>query len=142
MPRRSITPIADQELDGMLEDFYELFTTLSKTDLKQFMKEFLTSEEQVMVSKRFALYKLLFQEMDPVDVQQALGMSKETVRVYSHMKFHRSDLFKSVIEKQISKTKTKQTLAKIGKALKPLENALNAKSDMRARSDLFFPDND
>jgi uncharacterized protein YerC len=137
MPRRSKARLSKEDLEALHEDLYSLFTSISKDNLMKFMREFLTTEEQVMISKRFMLYKLLFQEVDLFEIQQGLGISRETTRIYAQSKNHRSDFFKQVIFKSIKNTDREKIKQKISEAIKPLEYALNAKTNMKARAKLL-----
>lgn len=106
------------------------------------MQEFLTEEEQIMISKRFALYKLLYIGLDLFEIQQNLAISRETTRIYSQIKDGKTEFFKRIIQKSIKKTQNKTRMENITKVLKPLEYALDAKSNMKARSKLLSPDID
>lgn len=101
------------------------------------MDEFLTEEEKVMLSKRFAIYKMLYGNISLSEIQQMLGISHETTRIYNSLKDSKSQHFKKAFEKSIRRDKLNKLASKIEEKLKPLEYALNAKTNMKARSKLL-----
>lgn len=117
-----------------------IYSLTNKQEINGFLDEFLTKEEKVMLGKRLILYMLLYKGFTSSQIHDALSMSYETIRWYRHIYEMKPALFKQNIEKLIRREKAKELWSKIERALKPLSLALEAKSNMRARSKLLSGD--
>ena len=137
MPRKSRAILSDKELVDIKKQISSLLGNLDATDSEMFLEELLTEEEKIMLGKRISLYTLLYQGASVSDAQQTLGISYETARTYNIIKDHKSGFFKKAFSKEIEKRNIKKTVAKIEEKLKPLEYALNAKTNMKARAKLL-----
>lgn len=140
MPRRSIAKIPDRELAQWKNQLHELISSLNKNELSSFLDEFLTAEETVMLSKRLLLYSLLYNKLPGKDVQQTLGVSRETIRLYDHLKDEKGPGFKSiilsVIIKEKKKSESKDKLANF------VDLAIKSRSNSKARAKLYQGDLD
>ncbi len=135
MPRASRKPIKEslnQELD---QYFTSLITTLNKKEeIEQFFKDFLTTEEKTMLTKRLMLHLMLENGSKTSQIEAVLGMSRETIRVHGHIWSGGGVVYKKIISKIAGKEKTKRFWEKVDKVLKPLDLALRSKTDMKARA--------
>lgn len=117
-----------------------MLSSLGKEDLFGFLEEFLTEEELVMLSKRLQLYNLLYQNMPPKDVQQILGVSRETTRFYNYRKDEKSAEFKSAVLK--IKLASKKNPEETSKLANFMELAIKSRSNSKARAKLYQGDFD
>lgn len=141
MSRASKAELTKDELDNLFADFTGLLSSFSHPkSIQQFLEEFLTKEEKIMLSKRLALYEMLYRELPLRDIQQTLGMSDESVRVYNDKKYEKSDWFREKIGAFGKKKGRAKLFENIAKKLKPLEYALNSKTNMKARAKLLSGD--
>lgn len=138
MPRRSIAVLSQSEIRNLKINFSNFLSHLSPAQLQEFFEEFLTEEEQIMLSKRLMLYKMLYSSQDLVHIQQALGISRETTRLYNQIKNTKSKRFKNEISKlNNSKRDTKNE----GNALSDfLDTAIDSRSSAKARAKLYQGD--
>lgn len=140
MPRKSIATIPSQELKNWKSQLVDMLSSLGKEDLFGFLEEFLTEEELVMLSKRLQLYNLLYQNMPPKDVQQILGVSRETTRFYNYRKDEKSAEFKSAVLK--IKLASKKNPEETSKLANFMELAIKSRSNSKARAKLYQGDFD
>ena len=138
MPRVSKAILTDKDLAELSDQLHSLLAKLTSTqDVKDFMEEFLTKEEKIMLGKRLALYHGLYTQHDPSYLQQLLGVSNEMVRIYNQKRFLKSEKFKNKILHHFSKGKAMRTLQNLEKKLKPLELMLRSRNDMKARAKIM-----
>ena len=135
MSRVSKKPIS-KELENELEEQLSfIISSLSdKNQINTFLTEFLTVEEKKMLGKRLVLYMLLYREFSNSDINNFLSMSYETIRWYKEIYQNKSEVFKKTVNKLIDRAKRKEFWQKIDRALEPLDLALRAKTDMKARA--------
>ena len=129
----------------LIEDLEEQLTFIivsfkAKEDTGSFLNEFLTKEEKLMLGKRLALYMMLYKELTSKQIHDSLSMSYETIRWYKQVYEGKPDSFKKEIEKLINREKNKELWNKIEKILKPLDLAMRARNDMKARAKLASGD--
>jgi len=135
MPRISKKPV-DKNLNKELKDnFSYLISSLSTPlEIEQFFNDFLTSEENTMLSKRLMLHLMLENKYETSQIKAVLGISKETIRVHGYIWKNGGEKYKKTIQKIAKREKTKEFWKKIEKLLKPLELALESKTNMKARA--------
>ena len=97
MPRSSRASLSDETIQELENQFYEFLNSLSSTDRKKFFAEFLTNEEKMMMYKRLALYWCLLEGYSLAKIQQMIGVTHDTTRVYNKKKHTLSEEFKELI---------------------------------------------
>lgn len=141
MPRVSRSRLHDQRLKEIEDHFSYLISSLNNSnDIKDFFGEFFTKEEKVMLAKRLVLYMMLKKDYSPSIIQSALHISYETVRSHTNQMEKKDQKFHAVIEKLVAREKTKEFFQKINTLLKPIDLALRAKTNMKARAKLASGD--
>lgn len=135
MPRASKRTIKrDVDLE-LRENFSALISSLSyKNDIAKFFQDFLTPEENTMLTKRLMLHIMLENGYKTSDIKSFLNISKETVRVHKNIWSRGSSVYKKIIGKLAKKERTRLFLERLEKVFKPLELALKSKTDMKARA--------
>lgn len=123
----------------LMEDLEEQLSFIiisfkAKEETRAFLNEFLTKEEKMMLGKRLTLYMMLYKGMTSKQIHDSLSMSYETIRWYKQVYENKPDVFRKEIEKLISREKSKELWNKIERILKPIELAMNARNDMKARA--------
>lgn len=137
MTRVSRARLDQKRLEEIKEHFSFLISSLNNSiEIENFFNEFLTEEEKIMLTKRLVLYLMLKRNYSPPDIQTALHVSYETVRTYQKQLQYKNSLFQKTIERLVKREKAKAFFEKIDKILKPLDLALRAKTDMKARAEL------
>jgi len=143
MPRASKAILSNKELEDLFMDLSGVINSLpSKAKVAEFLDEFLTKEEKIMLSKRLTLLALLYSARPLPTIQQTLGMSNESMRKYNISARFKSEEFKNHIIKIGNKRKHKDFFAKLEKKLRPLDLAFKSRTDMRARAKLLSGDFD
>ncbi|MEK9176372.1 MAG: Trp family transcriptional regulator [Patescibacteria group bacterium] len=134
--------VIDKKLLDQLEDqFSFLIGSLKNRDeINDFMNEFLTKEEKIMLGKRLILYMMLYKGMTSKQIHNSLGMSLETIHWYKQIYDSKSQIFIKNIEKLIGRERSKEMWAEIERILEPVSLALDSKTNMKARSKLFTGD--
>lgn len=141
MTRISKYKLRQKDLEVLTDHFSYLISSLTdSTEIENFFTEFFTKEEKIMLAKRLVLFMMLKKDYPPSVIQSALHISYETVRTYSMQLSSKNDLFQKTIDKLIKREKSKEFWSKIEKLLKPLNLALRAKTDMKARAKLASGD--
>ncbi|OGH70667.1 MAG: hypothetical protein A2396_03835 [Candidatus Levybacteria bacterium RIFOXYB1_FULL_40_17] len=74
------------------------------------------------------------------NIETSLKVSRETVRVHKNIWQNAGSIYKEIISKISKKERTRQLFNKIESMLKPLDLAMRARSDMRARAKLVSGD--
>ncbi len=97
MPRSSRASLSDETIQELENQFYAFLNSLSSTDRKKFFAEFLTNEEKMMMYKRLALYWCLLEGYSLAKIQQMIGVTHDTTRVYNKRKNTLSEEFKNLI---------------------------------------------
>ncbi|MEK9178510.1 MAG: Trp family transcriptional regulator [Patescibacteria group bacterium] len=141
MPRVSKLKLNSEKLIEISQHFSFLVSSLTGgTEIENFLDQFLTKEEKVMLAKRLVLFTMLRRNYPPPVIQTALHVSYETVRSYQNSLDSKSSSFLKSIDKVINMQKSKDFFVKIEKLLKPLDLALRAKTNMKARAKLVSRD--
>ena len=99
MPRSSKAQLTEDSLQELSSQFFEFINTLSSDQRTSFFKEFLTEEEQLMMFKRLAMYWCLLEGYPLVKIQQLIGVTHDTTRLYNKKKYLLSDEFKNLVGK-------------------------------------------
>lgn len=99
MPRRSKVELSPETIAELEEQFYNFLHSLSPEETNKFFKEFLTTEEKMMMYKRLALYWSLFEGYSLASIQRMLGITHDTTRIYNKRKNEMSAEFKSLLHR-------------------------------------------
>lgn len=135
MPRVSRSKLSDKELQKLHSYLYNLIASLkNEKEIEGFLDGFLTSEEKVMLTKRLIIFLMLKMNYNISVIQSALHISYETIRTYKNQFPSKNPEFHRILDKLARKETVKQLFRKIDKFLKPLDLALRAKTDMKARA--------
>src|SRR5437879_2811257 len=135
MPRVSKSPLATQQIEELSEHFTYLLTSLTnKRDIDQFLTEFLTTEEKIMMGKRLMLFILLSQKYPEPTIKRALHLSHETIRTYAHLLPTKTSQFHILIQKLVQRQQTKNFLKKIEHILGNIQTLTQVKTNMKSRA--------
>lgn len=141
MPRASQNTLPKETLKEIQDHFFELISSLTnELQISEFLQDFLTKEEKLMLSKRLMLYMMLKRNLHHTTIQQTLQISYETVRTHAQQFADKNNVFQEILEKLSAKEKTKELWSKLEKALKPLDLMMQARNDMKARAKLASGD--
>ncbi|GIW62048.1 MAG: hypothetical protein KatS3mg089_0900 [Patescibacteria group bacterium] len=141
MPRASRFPIPSILAKEMMENIFNLFSSLSSKDNAQVVyREFFTKEEQTMISKRLMVFMLLEKGYTTSQIANLIGVSKEMVRVSELSWAEKDNQFKDLIRQVIKQSEKGKLWEHITELLKPLDLALQAKNDMQSRAKLYQGD--
>lgn len=143
MPRASKRKLNKEINLELTENFSYLISSLqNQKEIEQFFKDFLTKEENLMLAKRLMLHLLLDNKYKSLEIQSILGISKETIRVHKANWEKGGETYKKIINKIVNRRKVKFFLQAIEKKLRPLELALQSKTNMKARAKFLSGDYD
>lgn len=118
MTQISKYPIPDSTHQRILEIFFGTLVRIkSKEEAYQFVKDFLTPTEQIMLSKRLAIAFLLEKDYDFRTISKVLRVSTTTISHVNLMRKYGSRGYKTMIEKILSEEKVKDFLLKVGEAV-------------------------
>lgn len=135
MPRASKFIFREEKIKELQEHFSHLISSLNdSSEIESFLDEFLTREEKIMLSKRLVLFMMIKRQYPAPIIQDILHVSYETVRTYQNQLPTKSERFQKLIDRLISREKTKEFFQKLEKLFKPLDLALKAQNDMKARA--------
>lgn len=141
MPRVSRIPLKKGIYEEINEHFSYLIASMkSANDIDHFFRVFLTEEERTMLSKRLMLHLLLETGRTGGQIAAILHVSKETIRVHRHVWKSGDELYKNIIKQIAQRKRLKEFWRKVEKVFTPIELALRAKTDMRARAKLASGD--
>ena len=140
MGRVSKKTIDRKLLDQIESQFFSLIQRLKSREEIDFMNEFLTSEEKIMLGKRLVLYMMLYKGMTNKQIHDSLGMSFETIHWYKQTYEGKSDLFRKKIEELLKNERNDELWNEIERVLEPIGLALKSKSNMKARAKLLSGD--
>src|SRR5258706_1671008 len=138
MPRASKRPVNVSLQIESQDNFALLISSLSSSrDIHHFFQTFLTDEEKTMLTKRLMLHLMLENGYDLSEITCMLGLSKDTIYRHKTVWSIGDETYKAIISKLAKRGKTKEFWNKIEKALRPVELALAAKTNIKARAKLF-----
>ena len=137
MGRVSRSRLHEKTLEEITQHFFYLISSLTNSqEVENFLDGFFTKEEKVMLTKRLVLLMMIKRNYSSSTIQSTLHVSYETVRSYTNQLPLKNNLFHKTIDRLIGREKAQEFWKKIDQILKPLELALNAKTDMKARAKL------
>ena len=137
MPRASRHPVNKTLGRDLEESFSDLISSLQKpSEVKHFFNDFLTKEERTMLFKRLMLHLMIEKGYKSSDIQIALGIRYETIRVHKNNWERGDEVYKSVLRKIASKQKARVIFKRIEKMFGKLDLLMTARNDMRARARL------
>lgn len=93
-----------------------------------------------MLSKRLMLHLMLENGYKSFEIEKVLGISGETVRVHNNIWSKGGETYKKIIRRMAKREKTKIFRRGIEKILKPIDLALNVRTNMKARAKLASGD--
>lgn len=99
MPRSSRASLTDETIQELENQFYDFLSSLNPDERRKFFSEFLTNEEKMMMYKRLALYWCLLEGYSLAKIQQMIGVTHDTTRVYNKKKNMLSDEFKTLLSR-------------------------------------------
>lgn len=137
MPRASRRLINKTINDELKEHFTSLISVLTNSkDIEEFFLDFLTDEEKKMLTKRLMLHLMIENGYRIFQIESVLGISRETIRVHKHIWSRGGETYRKLIGKIAKREKAKRFWEKVEKILKPIDLALKAKTNMKARAKL------
>jgi uncharacterized protein YerC len=129
MPRASHRPVNKNLDQDLKENFSSLIATLNTpSEIRQFFNDFLTSEEQTMLTKRLMLHLMIERGYRSSQIQKVLGITKETIRVHRRLEAKGNVLYKRVLRKIDKKAEQKMLWKKLEKTLRPAGFLLTKRS--------------
>ena len=135
MPRASRKPINKELIIELKSSFISLISLLNNSaDIESFLKDFLTKEEDIMLTKRLMMHVMLHNNHASSQIEASLGVSRETVRTHKQVFERGGQTYKNVVRKIAQKQNLKQLWKKISKALKPADLFLQSITNMKARA--------
>jgi hypothetical protein len=99
MPRRSKIELSAETIQELEDKFYDFLNSLSHTETRNFFLEFLTDEEKMMMYKRLALYWSLLEGYPLAKIQQTIGVTHDTTRIYNKKKNTLSNEFRLLLKR-------------------------------------------
>jgi uncharacterized protein YerC len=118
MTQISKYPISDKVYERILEIFFKSLVEIkSKDEAQEFIKDFLTPTEQVMLAKRLAIAFLLEEDYDFRNISKILRVSLGTVARVNLIRRYGGQGYKKMIRKLLTKEQIKDFLLKIGEVL-------------------------
>lgn len=124
-----------EDLDSQMSNLIE--SLMKKDEINQFLEDFLTPEEMLMLGKRLVLYMMLQKGFTSSQIQGSISVSLETIRFYRNVFENKSPLFKSKIKKLIQIEKNKSLWKKLDSIFDSVNLVVQAKRSMRARAQLL-----
>lgn len=138
MPRASKVRVEKEKLKELTDHFSYLISSLnSSSEIENFLNNFLSEEEKIMLTKRLVLFMMIQRNYPPHVIKDSLHVSHETIRIYKDKLPSKNEAFRRTIERLLKREKTQEFWKKIDQLLKPFELAMRAKTDMRARARLL-----
>lgn len=135
MPRASKFIFREEKFRELQEHFSHLISSLNDlSETESFFDEFLTREEKIMLTKRLVIFMMIKRNYPAGVIKDILHISHETVRYYQNQLPSKSERFQKLIDRLIGREKTKEFFQRLEKLLKPLDLAMKARNDMRARA--------
>lgn len=118
MTQVSKYPITDNVYQRILDIFFKSLVEIKTGDeAKQFIKDFLSPAEQIMLSKRLAIAFLLEKKYEFREISRILRVSLSTVAKVSMMRKYGGEGYQKIINKILKEEQVKDFLAKVGESL-------------------------
>ena len=135
MSRASRKPVSGKVDKEIKENFSSLISSLNNsTQIQQFFSDFLTEEEQTMLSKRIMLHLMLERGYKSSQIQAFLGINKDTVRIHKTIWERGSNVYKNVLRVIAKKAEAREFWEKLEKFFTPIELFAKSRHDMRERA--------
>lgn len=108
MPQVSKYPITQDVYNRIFEIFYQSLAEVRSTaEVKEFIEDFLTPTEQIMLAKRLSIAMLLAKEFDYRAISKILRVSPATIAAVAVFLKHRGKGYWKVVER-ILRTEKKE----------------------------------
>lgn len=118
MTQVSKYPISSKVYEKILEIFFKSLSEIKMNDeSRQFIKDFLTPTEQIMLAKRLAVAFLLEKDYDFRTITRILRVSLTTVARVNLMRKYGGQGYQNMIKKILTEEQVKNFLLKIGQVL-------------------------
>jgi len=118
MTQISKYPISTAVYNRILEIFFKSLAEVKMDEeSRQFIRDFLTPTEQIMLAKRLAIAFLLEKEYDFRTVVKILRVSLTTVARVNLMRKYGGQGYQKMVKKLLSEEAIKDFLLKVGEAL-------------------------
>lgn len=118
MTQVSKYPITDNVYQRILDIFFKSLVEIKTGDeAKQFIKDFLSPAEQIMLSKRLAIAFLLEKKYEFRQISRILRVSLTTVAKVSMMRKYGGEGYQKIINKILREEQVKDFLEKVGESL-------------------------
>lgn len=135
MPRASKFLLNDRQIKEITSHLLYLISSLNnEKEINDFLENFLTKEEKLMLSKRLVLFMMLKKQYSSSIIKDTLHLSYETIRIHQNQLNSKNETFQKILKKLLQRQKTRELFEKINKFLKPLDLALKSKRNMQARA--------
>ena len=135
MPRASRKPVSKDVDKEIKENFSSLISSLNgSSQIQEFFNDFLTKEEQTMLSKRIMLHLMLERGYKSSQIQAFLGINKDTIRIHKAVWERGGGVYKGVLRNIANKAGTREFWERLERFLRPLDLAFKSRNDMRARA--------
>lgn len=114
MPQVSKYPIAQDVYNRIFEIFFKTIANVKNTyEVKEFLEDFLTPTEQIMLAKRLAVAVLLAKDYDYRAISKILRVSPATIAAVSVFFKYAGKGYKKVVEKILKEEKREEFWNKI-----------------------------
>ncbi len=118
MAQVSKYPISNKVYERILEVFLKTLVKIeSKDEANQFIKDFLTPVEQIMLSKRLAIAFLLEKDYDYRTIRRILRVSGATIARVNLMRKYGGQGYQKMINKLLREEKVNDFLLRVGEVL-------------------------
>lgn len=118
MAQVSKYPISKAVYERIVEIFFKVLVDIeTKSEASQFIKDFLTPTEQIMLAKRLAIAFLLEKDYDYRTISKILRVSLPTVARVNLIRKYGGQGYQRMIKKLLREEKVKDFLLKVGEAL-------------------------
>lgn len=135
MPRASKFLLNDRQVKEITSHLLYLISSLNnENEINDFLENFLTKEEKLMLSKRLVLFMMLKKQYSSSVIKDALHLSYETIRIHQNQLNSKNETFQKILKKLLQRQKTRELFDKINKFLKPLDLALKSKKKYASTS--------
>jgi len=137
MPRASRRPVNKNFDQDLKENFSSLIATLNNSsEIRQFFNDFLTHEEQTMLTKRLMLHLMLERGYRTSQIQSTLGITKETIRIHRRIEGKGNLLYKRVLSKIDRKAEKRMLWKRLEKTLRPAGFLLSKGESIKTSANL------
>lgn len=118
MTQVSKYPISNEVYERISEIFFKVLISIgTKSEASNFIKDFLTPTEQIMLAKRLAIVFLLEKDYDYRTISKVLRVSLPTIARVNLMRKYGSQGYGIMLKKLLNEEQIKTFLLKIGEAL-------------------------